>query len=395
MVRGVRSLVKAVVVAGLTLGAAGTAFATPGAPAAPGVIQADPGIWLAPAFPGETAMGPRQAKGIFIWSHGRSVTSEDSDAPSPPYLRALHEAGWDVLRYNRLRSADTLQNSSRVLARLTGELKGKGYRKVVLAGQSFGAFISLITAGSSDDVDGVVGTAPAAYGSFTEAFGTWKNNADRFYPLLQNVRRARVMLFFFHGDDFDPGGRGEKAKAILGGRGLDNLVIDQPPYLVGHGAAGTGLFVRRFGGCIARFAERALTGTDPACDEAWGEAPSAQLAVQALPGASAVSDLPTEARPYFGKWYGFYVNGRETVLSVESVQNGKVVAEYVLGPGVSRDQKSERVRRLGRIEGKDLVFDESGRNALRYSIRADGRLAAVWSDHDSDARLEATMRRLD
>jgi len=44
-------------------------------------------------------------------------------------------------------------------------LKHRGYRRVVLAGQSFGAFISLIAAGHSGAVDTVIGTAPAAYGS--------------------------------------------------------------------------------------------------------------------------------------------------------------------------------------------------------------------------------------
>ena len=40
------------------------------------------------------------------------------------------------------------------------------------------------------------------------------------------------MLFFFHGDDFDPGGRGGTAsRAILSKRSIGFAVVDQPAYL--------------------------------------------------------------------------------------------------------------------------------------------------------------------
>jgi len=48
-------------------------------------------------------LGPERAAGVVIWNHGRSMNVEDSESPSPPYLRALRDSGWDVLRFNRLR----------------------------------------------------------------------------------------------------------------------------------------------------------------------------------------------------------------------------------------------------------------------------------------------------
>ena len=73
-----------------------------------GLMAAVPALaGLDPAF-SEPARGPGQAKGVVIWSHGRSINAEDSQSPSPTYLRALLDSGWDVMRFNRLSQGDTL-----------------------------------------------------------------------------------------------------------------------------------------------------------------------------------------------------------------------------------------------------------------------------------------------
>ncbi len=364
-------------------------------------------IILKPAYGENTLLGAGKARGAVVWSHGRSVEVEDSEAPTPLYLKTMREAGWDVYRLDRMRVSDTLPNSSRALAGYADGLKDKGYRRVVLTGQSFGAFIALMAAGQTDRVDAVVGTAPAAFGNFSEAYDSFRENATQLWPILRNVRRARVMLFFFHGDDFDPGGRGEPARNVLTQRGLENLVIDQPALLTGHGAANTGLFVRRFAGCIVRFAETPPTANDPPCDDSWGRSPSAELMQAGLPGAAAGSaaksasgsatggpDTASPLRPYLGMWYGSYINGREVALAVEKAEGDTVYADYVLGAGMEPDQPFERVHRKGRIEDGELVFDERGRNILRYRLRPDSRIAATWLDKAGKGRLETVLRRV-
>ena len=353
-------------------------------------------IRLNAAYGEDTLLGPSKARGAVVWSHGRSVEVEDSNAPTPLYMKTLRDAGWDVYRLDRMRVSDTLPNSSRALAGYADQLKDRGYRQVVLTGQSFGAFISLMAAGQTERVDAVVGTAPAAFGNFSEAYDSFRDNATQLWPILRNVRHARVMLFFFHGDDFDPGGRGEPARSILASRGLDHLVVDQPALLTGHGAATTGMFVRRFGSCILRFAEAPPDPRDPSCDEAWGRTPSAELMQAAAPATRSGGSEPSTAtaRPYLGTWYGAYINGREVALSVDRVDGETVYADYVLGPGMEPDQTIERARRKGRIENDELIFDEKGRNVLRYHIRSDGRLAATWLERSGKGRLETTLRRV-
>jgi dienelactone hydrolase len=346
------------------------------------------------ASAGETMIGPKAAQGVIVWSHGRSVNSEDSLSPTPSYIAVLHRAGWDTLRFNRMRESDTLPESARELVARVGQLKQQGYRRIVLAGQSYGAFLSLMAADASEDVHAVIATAPAAYGSFSDFYQSWEANATQLYPLLATIRHARVMLFYFHGDDFDPGGRGEHSKAILAAHNVDNLVVDQPPELTGHWAASSGLFVRRFGACIREFIEAESSAT-VSCNSSWGESPSQQIAFPAHFHSVPASGQSDHAGAFAGKWYGFYGNGREVMFAVERIVGNEVTAIYSVGPGIKPDEKSEWVRRTGHIVGDEIVFDEKGLNILRYRLRPDGRLQDSWQSFDGKASLEATLRRTD
>ena len=363
---------------------------------------------LDPAFD-QDVLGPERSSGAIVWNHGRSLTVEDSESPTPPFLRVLREAGWDVLRFDRPRDSDTLIDSTRRLVDHVAELKHKGSRRVVLGGQSFGAFLALMAADASDDVDAVVATAPAAFGSFDEFYESWRLNAIRLYPLLEGVKRARVMLFFFHGDDFDPGGRGERSRAILSERGLGFAVVDQPAFLVGHWASSTGLFLRRFGRCIRDFLDADTLQGELVCRPAWGETPSAELrlpdellrplaaspAAAAAIGASVPASAPGRAAPVHDAWYGFYPNGREVLVAIEEQQGERLAAVYAIGPGIEGDQPAEWTRRQGRIVDDDLVFEEEGKSRLRFHPRADGGLRAIWISPDGKSSMATGMRWVD
>jgi alpha-beta hydrolase superfamily lysophospholipase len=117
---------------------------------------------LVPTQDAASLVGAKRAQGAVIWSHGRSLEQEASLDPTPEYIGAFRAAGWDTFRPNRPSITDTLTESAAALAVEAEAWKHRGYRRVVLAGQSFGAFISLIAAGHSDAVDTVIGTAPAA-----------------------------------------------------------------------------------------------------------------------------------------------------------------------------------------------------------------------------------------
>ena len=367
-------------------------------------------LGLDPAFP-EPALGPGKAKGVVVWSHGRSITTEDSKSPTPAYLQALREDGWDVMRFNRLSRGDTLTDSTRRLVDYTASLKKRGYKQVVLAGQSFGAFLALMAADASPQVDAVVATAPAAYGSFDEFYDSWRLNATKLYPLIEQVQRARVMVFYFHGDNFDPGGRGDRSREILAGRGLGYAVVDQPAYLTTHWAASSGLFLRRFGDCIRDFANDESLKGEMVCSPRWGTTPSADLKLPPdmfeprAPRAalSAVTTSGSGALPYSGKasvgfrdvWYGFYPNGREVLLGIESTQGDQLTAVYSVGPSVDNQHDALWTRRKGRVTEEGFVFQEPGKSTLQFRPRQDGGLSAVWISADGKTSMTGSLKPID
>ncbi len=60
------------------------------------------------AFADAALQGPDHAVGLVIWSHGRALTREDSESPTPLYLHSFVAAGWDVMRFDRPRIGDLL-----------------------------------------------------------------------------------------------------------------------------------------------------------------------------------------------------------------------------------------------------------------------------------------------
>jgi pimeloyl-ACP methyl ester carboxylesterase len=358
----------------------------------------------------QAPIGPQQAIGVVVWNHGRSLETEDYKSPTPPYLQVLRDAGWDVLRFDRLREGDTLTGSSHRLADLATQLKRQGYRHIVLAGQSFGAFLALMAADDSDDVDAVIATAPAAFGDFDEFYDTWRLNATRLYPLLERIKRARVMLFFFHGDDFDPGGRGETSRAILSRRGLGFAIVDQPAYFSGHWTSSSGLFLRRFGACVRDFVNDDRLNAEMMCQPVWGDKPSAELrlpeellrprsaapALMAATGGSArVSPAISGGAAVSNTWYGFYPNGREVLLAVEAVRGRDLTAVYAIGPGIEKNEPAEWSRRTGHLVGHELVFAQKNESTLRLRPREDGGFSVTWVSPDGSTTMDAGLRRID
>jgi len=239
---------------------------------------------LVPAQDAAGLLGGERAQGAVIWSHGRSLQKECSLTPTPDYIGVFRAAGWDTFRLNRPRMTDTQAASGAALADAADALKHRGYRRVVLAGQSFGVFISLIAAGRSEAVDAVIGTAPAAYGSAESNPSGFAQNATGLYDLLGAVRRARIALFFFEGDVFDPGGRGPMADQILAAHGLTRLVVDRPAGLPTHWAAAGPAFATQYASCLVAFAAGNLRADTTECRE---QVASAQLPGIERPSASA------------------------------------------------------------------------------------------------------------
>jgi len=355
---------------------------------------------LVPAYPDAPLNGPAHAKGAVIWSHGKGSGEDEAKAANPEYLALLRDAGWDVYRNNRLGELDEykeprpsvaaqVRSKTEELAKGVDKLEAEGYRRIVLAGQSFGAWLTLNLADKRSDIYAVIATSPAAYGTRQRNPQHYENNGRYLGDLIDDLGVKRVMLSFFRDDPYDPGGRGPAADASLARHRIPHLVIDQPEIPTGHGGANGLFFARRFGPCVVALVEAPQVPALAEC--ANGKALEPSGAVPLPPGLKlATPSGAPGSDPFLGEWWGLYGNGREMILAVERIEGERVQAIYAYGPQES--QKGGFVEITGRLAEGRLVFAEPGKPRFEYRLEPDGRLQATWSK--GDTTLAASLRRL-
>jgi dienelactone hydrolase len=348
---------------------------------------------LEPAYPAVSLKGPAAAQGAVIWNHGINFLygSEASESAVPIFVTLLRDGGFDVFRLIRPRASEEPRSSAAELAATAKRLKAQGYAKIVLAGQSGGGWLSLMAASRSDDIHAVIANAPAYYGTDRP---TYLKNGFILADHLDDIRHGRIMISYFSDDPYDPGGRGAKAEEKLTSHDVEHLVIDRPEGITGHLGGDSGLFMRRFGGCILAVAGDGPMPTRAGCESSWGRAPSIELKLPADLVIAAPKGDGTPVEPFLGKWYGYYDNGRELMLVVERVDGAEVEAVYAVGPAPDQSIKSAIKRRHGRLVDRRLVFAEQGESTLSYALRENDTLAARWIAADESSHLETVLRRV-
>ncbi len=225
--------------------------------------------------------GPAAARGVVVWSHGYGGSEADNRGVQPQsHIRPLNNAGYDVVRFDREPMADTRDRAAGWLRDGLQEMRRLGYRSVIAAGQSRGAWNSLQMLETPGLADVVIAVSPAAHGSGGSANLTAQY--DDLRSLLSGVSasRARVAFVQFEGDTFigDADRRADlmrRAMPRLGGV----LFIDRPPGLRGHGAGASPEFGQRYGDCLMHFA------LDPAPPQS---CPAAQPAGSPVANSSGV-----------------------------------------------------------------------------------------------------------
>jgi pimeloyl-ACP methyl ester carboxylesterase len=211
-------------------------------------------FWLERAFCDLPAHGPERAAGVVIWNHGISGTTQSWMAPAPPALRLLQARGWDVIMLKRHHAAESSGNTLyRTVTRTLEEaktLKKAGYRKVALAGQSFGGYVTLEAIDTAGDIDAAIALAPGVRSS--SASGSLDASVtDR---ILQSAKVGRLALVFPKNDSlFNYQVRGASAQSILSRRALPYLLLDETTDISEHGGGVTGRFALRYGPCLVEF----------------------------------------------------------------------------------------------------------------------------------------------
>jgi pimeloyl-ACP methyl ester carboxylesterase len=129
-----------------------------------------------------------------------------------------------------------------------------GYRRVILAGQSAGAWVSLAALQQGAAADGVISIAAAHHGTVDKMRDQARARAE-WQRVLEGIKRGpRVIVVNFADDAYDVGGRMNDARSILARNGVEAEIIDAPEGFKGHSAADS-TFSRKFGACFAIFIE--------------------------------------------------------------------------------------------------------------------------------------------
>src|SRR5918995_1085300 len=199
--------------------------------------------------------GPKLAAGLIVWSHGYMAGKNATSSAPQPWIGRFTRMGYDLYRFDREWIVDWAGDAT-ALADAVRKARELGYRRVVLAGQSAGAWVSLAALARGAPVDGGVSIAAAHHGEgnkmrdTTRARSEWQNVIEALRP------GPRVVLVNFAEDTYDVGGRMADARAAFAKSGLAAVVIDNPGGFKGHGAAGDLVFARKFAGCIETFIDK-------------------------------------------------------------------------------------------------------------------------------------------
>jgi pimeloyl-ACP methyl ester carboxylesterase len=222
-----------------------------------------PPLHSSPAF---TPAGPEQARGVVVWLHGGYDSDTEPLPPVQAWVGRLARRGYDIWRFDRTPGQDPLAAGGEALLRGIAALRQGGYRRVIVAGQSRGAFIALAALPHPELVDAVAAISPAAHGTRAERRAqAMRDFRDRLDAARGPMRFALVQL---DDDPFDPDpdARVAAAREAAARSGLLLLPIDRPPSPRGHMGSFEPDFDAIFGECLARFLDGADGSVRTGCD---------------------------------------------------------------------------------------------------------------------------------
>lgn len=217
----------------------------------------------APAF---NQSGPALARGVLVWLHGSYDSDQYPAAPPPaqPWVGRMAALGYDIWRFDRVPGHDPLPQGDADLLKGLAMLRKAGYRRVVVAGHSRGAFIALSALAHPDLADAVAVISPAAHGTdpkrrqaAIKAFAALMNAIPR-----EHRHAARFAFVTLRDDPLEPGAATRVAlvRKAAHRTGLHLLVIDRPKQPVGHMGGFEPAFDAIYGACLAAFLDGAGTG---------------------------------------------------------------------------------------------------------------------------------------
>ncbi len=201
--------------------------------------------------------GPQAAAGLIVWSHGYKGGRDSTDSAPQGWVGRFTQAGYDLYRFDREWIRDWPGDATQ-LADAVRQAKAMGYRRVILAGQSAGAWVSLAATMRGAPVDGVISVAAAHHGEVKDMRDVSVARSE-WQQVVKGIKPGpRLVVVNFVGDSYDVGGRMDDARAAFAASGAQGLVISDPEGFKGHGAGRDNAFARKFGPCLQAFIEKGV-----------------------------------------------------------------------------------------------------------------------------------------
>jgi dienelactone hydrolase len=297
--------------------------------------RATDAYWTEPAYAAYPAQGAAKALGLVIWNDGVDGQLPHYRGPPIPAVEGLAARGWDVIKLNRNPVWENSWSNAgeRHVARLAAEVaaaRRQGYRRIVVAGQSYGGAIALAAGGTIDGLWAVIATA---LGMGQEMRGTraagdqWgRAIAQQTYEQLHALGRTRLVVVFPAEDELVGVKRGTEARAILAEKSLPFLLVDETAPLKGHHAAYGDAF-NPSAACIGYFLDPANSVADREFRCGRDEFAAARRAIQ----AAKPDALTGDGR----RWFGYFTrSGQEIALTLPHDAAAAPLVEYAWGKGV-------------------------------------------------------------
>jgi pimeloyl-ACP methyl ester carboxylesterase len=345
--------------------------------------------WIERAFCDLELAGPERAQGVVIWNHGISGTLPSWQAPAAPALRMLQLRGWDVIMLKRHHLAETAPGGPlyRTVQRTLEEVatqKKAGYRKVVLAGQSFGGYVTLEAIDSSPDLFAAIAFAPGV----RPGGGSGALDPTEIERILGRANVGRLALVLPKDDAvFGNIARGVRAQPILARRDFPYLMVDETnaPEITGHGGGVTSRFALRYGHCLAEFLGAATLPVGRfACPPAGDDWRIVKDLVMPLTAPKFVVD-PAEVSAGIRALLG----PRWTLLGDTLV---------VVGPVLERGRLRLMYRTVGSVAIVDATVTDGAiratlSNKATVVVSPEGAGTLSWTSADGTRSLQGTLTR--
>ena len=224
-------------------------------------------FWADRAFKDLPERNAQEAPGIVLWSHGQAAGGRRSwHSGAPPVIRLFADKGWEVVlaQRNERCAGNWGEKGASYVANLVEEAaraKKAGYRRVLVAGQSFGAGTALGASAHANEIDGVLAFALSHGRGSCRNPRTFRPEMVRFHEEMigKGIAQSAVarILISMGKDDHCVGVTFTPLVAsALAKKNAAYIHFDESMRQIGHGAAVSPQFAATYGACVVEFFAR-------------------------------------------------------------------------------------------------------------------------------------------